>query len=433
MAKRKSNKWIYFLLGAVVFLVILLMIGWSQGWVVGEKELEVETGKVSYEKIVEKVSASGVVQPETEITLSPDVAGEIIELNVIEGDSVKVNQLLVKIRPDNFISALDRAQANLNQQMANLAQSRAALKRSEAQFTRAQLAYNRNQKLYEDKVISDSDFEQAKADFLTAENDLEAAKQTVLASEFVVKSAQASVDEAAENLRLTNVYSPSDGIVSKLLVEQGERVVGTAQMAGTEMMRIADLNNMEVRVNVNENDIVRISLNDTTLIDVDSYAFSGKQFTGVVTSIANSANEKANTDAVTEFEVKIRIINDSYESLISPENPFPFRPGMTASVEIITETKENVLAVPLAAVTTRGSETMESGSGVSRMKELVFLKEGNTAKMVEVKTGISDFENIHVLEGLEEGQEVITGPYFVVSKELEDSVKVKVTAPQPEK
>ncbi|MEX2512814.1 MAG: efflux RND transporter periplasmic adaptor subunit [Cyclobacteriaceae bacterium] len=432
MARKKSNKWIYILLGVVVVLVILLLIGRSQGWVGGEKELEVETGTVGYEKIVEKVSASGVVQPETEITLSPDVAGEIIELNVIEGDSVKVNQLLVKIRPDNFISALDRAQANLNQQMANLAQSRAALKRSEAQFTRAQLAYDRNQKLYEDKVISDSDFEQAKADFLTAENDLEAAKQTVVASEFVIKSAQASVEEASENLRLTNVYSPSDGIVSKLLVEQGERVVGTAQMAGTEMMRIADLNNMEVQVNVNENDIVRISLNDTSLIDVDSYAFSGKKFTGVVTSIANSANEKANTDAVTEFEVKIRILNDSYESLISPENPFPFRPGMTASVEVITDTKENVLAVPLAAVTTRASETIESGSGIPRMKELVFLKEGNTAKMVEVETGISDFENIQILKGLKEGQEVITGPYFVVSKELEDSIKVKVTVPQPE-
>lgn len=406
-------------------LIILLLVGRSYGWIGGENETEVETGKVSKKNIVEKVSASGVVQPETEIKLSPDVAGEIIELNVAEGDSVNMGTLLVKIRPDNFISALDRAQANLNQQMANLAQSRAALKRSEAQYTRAKLGFDRNQKLYDDKVISDADFEQIKADFLIAENDLEAAKQSVLASEFVVKSAQASVEEASENLRLTNVYAPSDGVVSQLLVEQGERVVGTAQMAGTEMMRIADLSRMEVRVNVNENDIVRISLHDTTLIDVDSYAFSGKKFSGVVTSIANSANEKASTDAVTEFEVKIRIINDSYVELISDENPYPFRPGMTASVEIITEKKEDVLAVPLAAVTTRESEMVESTDGSSRMKELVFLKEGDLAKMVEVKTGISDFENIEVLEGLTEGQEVITGPYFIVSKELEDNKKVK--------
>ena len=425
MAKKKSNKLIYILLSAVVVVIISLLVGWSAGWVGGEKETEVETGKVSKKNIVEKVSASGVVQPETEIKLSPDVAGEIIELNVAEGDSVKMGTLLVKIRPDNFISALDRAQANLNQQMANLAQSRAALKRSEAQFTRAKLAFDRNQKLYDDKVISDADFEQAKADYLTAENDLEAAKQTVLASEFVVKSGQASVEEAAENLRLTNVYAPSDGIVSQLLVEQGERVVGTAQMAGTEMMRIADLSRMEIRVNVNENDIVRISLYDTTLIDVDSYAFMGKKFSGVVTSIANSANEKASTDAVTEFEVKIRIINDSYEELISNENPYPFRPGMTASVEIITDKKESVLAVPLAAVTTRESEMLESTDGFSRMKELVFLKEGDLAKMVEVKTGISDFENIEIIEGLSEGEEIITGPYFIVSKELEDNKKVK--------
>jgi multidrug resistance efflux pump len=295
MARKKSNRLIYLLLGAVFVLAVFIFAGKKAGWIGGERELEIETALVSKRNITEKVSASGIVQPEMEVKLSPDVAGEIIELNVIEGDSVKLNDLLVKIRPDNFISALDRAQATLNQQMANLAQSRASLKRAEAQFTRANLAFERNQKLYEDKVISDSDFEQAKAEFLTAQNDLEAAEQTVLASEYIVKSAKATVDEAAENLRLTNVYSPTNGVVSKLLVEKGERVVGTAQMAGTEMVRIADLSRMEVRVNVNENDIVRISMNDTTIIDVDSYAFSGKKFTGVVTSIANSANEKASS------------------------------------------------------------------------------------------------------------------------------------------
>ncbi|MDO6436724.1 efflux RND transporter periplasmic adaptor subunit [Cyclobacterium sp. 1_MG-2023] len=425
MAKKKSKKIIYILLGVLAFLVIGMIVGKQAGWVGGEKPLEVQIGKVSKKDIVEKVSASGVVQPETEVKMSPDVAGEIIELNVNEGDSVKLGDLLVKIRPDNFISALDRAQANLNQQMANLAQSKASLKRSEAQFNQSKLNYERNLTLYEDKVISDADFEQIKAEFLTAENDLEAAKQSVIASEFIVKSAKASVDEAGENLRLTNVYSPTDGIVSNLLVEKGERVVGTAQMAGTEMLRIADLSKMEVRVNVNENDIVRISMSDTTLIEVDSYASTGKKFTGVVTAIANSANEKVSTDAVTEFEVRIRILNDSYKDLVSKENPFPFRPGMTASVEIITDKKVGVLAIPLAAVTVRAGQTIEEGEGKGNMKELVFMKIGDKAQVQEVKTGISDFENIEILEGLVEDQEVITGPYYVVSTQLENDKEVK--------
>src|SRR5690554_358625 len=433
MAKKKSNKLIYILLGVVAFLIIFAVIGRSAGWIGGDDGLEVETTEAKRTTIIEKVSASGVVQPETEVKLSPDVAGEIIELNVKEGDSVKINDLLVKIRPDNFISALDRSRANLNQQLANLAQSEASLKRAEVQFTRAELEFKRNEKLYGDKVISDSDFEQARADFLSAQNDLEAAKQTVVAAEYIIKSSQATVDEAAENLRLTNVYSPVSGIVSNLLVEQGERVVGTAQMAGTEMMRLADLNNMEVRVNVNENDIVRISRGDTTIIDVDSYTYSGKKFTGVVTAIANSANEKATQDAVTEFEVRIRILNSSYANLVSPENRYPFRPGMTASVEIITQKKDNVLAVPLSAVTTREGMNLTSEDGATaRLKELVFVVEGNTAKMVEVKTAISDFENIEIVEGITEGQRIISGPYFVISKELEDGDLIKtVDKPEP--
>ncbi len=427
MAKKQSNKVLYILLAIVGALIIFAIIGRSAGWIGGDKEISVESSVAKKNTIVEKVSASGVIEPEIEVKLSPDVAGEIIELNVMEGDSVKLGDLLVKIRPDNFISALDRARANLNQQMANLAQSQANLKRAEAQFNRAELDYKRNEKLYNDKVISDSDWELAQANFLTAKNDLESAKQSVFGAEFIIKSSQATVDEAAENLRLTNVYAPVNGTVSKLLVEKGERVVGTQQMAGTEMLRIADLSSMEVRVNVNENDIIRISLGDTTLIDVDSYASVGKKFKGIVTSIANSANTKSSMDAVTEFEVKIRIINDSYAELVTEKNRFPFRPGMTASVDIITQKKENILSVPLAAVTTREEETLTRPDGTKKLKELIFVIVDGRAVQKEIKTGISDFDNIEILEGVKEGEEVISGPYFVVSKQLKDNDLLKVT------
>ncbi|UJP63362.1 efflux RND transporter periplasmic adaptor subunit [Mongoliitalea daihaiensis] len=431
--KQKSNKLIYILLGILGFVIVFAIIGRSAGWIGGPKEVSVEVSTAKKATIIEKVSGSGIIEPEIEVKLSPDVAGEIIELNVVDGDSVKVGDLLVKIRPDNFISALDRARANLNQNKANLAQSRANLKRSEAQFVRAELEYKRNERLHKDKVISDADWEQIQATFFTASNDLDAAQQSVIAAEFIIKSAQATVDEAAENLRLTNVYSPVNGIVSKLLVEKGERVVGTQQMAGTEMLRLADLARMEVRVNVNENDIIRISLGDTTLIDVDSYASTGKKFKGVVTSIANSANTKASIDAVTEFEVKIRIINESYADLVTARNKFPFRPGMTASVDIITQKKENVLSIPLGAVTTREDQITKNADGSTKPKELIFVIEEGKAKFREIKTGISDFDNIQILEGITEGEELIVGPYFVVSKQLKEGDVVKTAKVEEKK
>lgn len=432
MANKKSNKLLYYLLGAVGVIIIFAVIGRSVGWIGGAKETEVEFATAKKTSIIEKVSASGEIQPEVEVKLSPDVAGEIIELNVVEGDSVEMGKLLVKIRPDNFISALERTRANLNQQMANLAQSRAALQRSEAQFTQVKLNFERQQKLYQQKAISEADFETARANYITAEKDLEAAKQNVVASEFIVKSSQASVNEASENLRLTNVNSPVSGIVSSLLVEKGERVVGTQQMAGTEMMTIADLSKMEVRVDVNENDIVRLSLGDTTIIDVDAYSSLGKKFKGIVTSIANTANTKASADAVTEFKVKIRILNSSYADLVQAGNKYPFRPGMTASVEILTTSKNDALAIPLSSVTTREDKLDTLAGGTTKSKELVFVSEGGVAKIREVKTGISDYENIEILQGLKEGDEVISGPYFIVSKQLKEGDKVKkMSAPKP--
>jgi HlyD family secretion protein len=399
--------------------------------------VKVELAQAEKRTIVEKVNASGTVQPVVEVKLSPDVAGEIIELNVEEGDPVKKDELLVKIRPDNFISALERAKANLSQQKANLEQSRAALERAKASAVRADQDFKRQQKLYDEKVISQSDFEQAQANYSIAMNDKKAAEKNVLAAQYIVESGQATVDEAQENLRRTTIYAPVDGTVSKLSVELGERVVGTQQMAGTEMMRIANLNNMEVRVDVNENDIIRINIGDTAIIEVDSYTFMEKKFKGVVTAIANTAKDKASPDAVTEFEVKVKILNSSYEDLLEKQGSSPFRPGMTASVEIITETKENVLAVPLSAVTIRDITQKKDSTGAKpkmvkaennkeNEKEVVFMvKDDNIVEMKEVVTGISDFEYIMIEKGLSADDQVVKGPFLVVSKTLEDGDRIE--------
>ena len=450
--KKGSNKIVWILLVLVVLVLVFAIVGKQAGVIGGAKTIKVEFAEASRVTIVEKVTASGVVQPVTEIAISPDVAGEIIELNVEEGDDVVEGMILVKIRPDNLQSALDRTRANLNQQKANLASSKASKFRSEAQLKQSELAFNRAEGLRKEKVISEADYETAKANYEVAKFNLEAAVQSVNAAEFIIKSSQATVEEAEENVRLTTVRAPSTGTISKLNVEQGERVVGTQQMAGTEMMRLADLNQMEVQVDVNENDIIRVNEGDTAIIDVDSYSAMDKKFKGVVTAIANTANPKTSPDAVTEFKVEIRILNDSFSDLLSEiEGPSPFRPGMTASVEIITTTKSNVLSVPLASVTTRnpklekanakkgfGDDKEEEEPRVTNantkpiekedIKEVVFINDGGTAKMVEVTTGISDYDNIQILSGLSEGDQVISGPFFVVSKRLKTGDLVEATA-----
>ena len=290
--KKSNNKLLIIISGIAGVLVLFAVIGKSQGWVGKKKEIEVEVTNAAFKTIIEKVSASGMVQPVIEVKISPEVPGEIIELNIKEGDSVKLNDFLLKIRPDNFVSALERSNANLNQQMANLAASKSNLARAEAGYYRSRLEYDRQEQLHIEKVISNADFELAEANYKISMQDLESAKQSVQAGVYIVKSAQASVDEAEKNLKLTNIRAPMTGIVSKLDVEKGETVVGTSQMQGTEMLRIADLSNMEVRVDVNENDIIRISIGDTALIDVDSYSYMKKEFKGVVTQIANSAKAK---------------------------------------------------------------------------------------------------------------------------------------------
>ncbi|MCY7352399.1 MAG: efflux RND transporter periplasmic adaptor subunit [Cytophagaceae bacterium] len=449
MAKSSSNRIWWIIGGIIVVLLAGLMVAKSAGWIGKPKATEVTFAKVGSTDITERVSASGKVQPEVEIKITPDVPGEIIGLYVAEGDSVTEGQLLLKIRPDNYESVLARARANVNQTKAGYEQSRSAQAQTDARLVRATADYNRSKKLYADKVISDSDFETAEANYRVARQDLESAKANVEAARFNVQSSEAGLREANENLRKTTIYAPSSGTISKLAVELGERVVGTSQMAGTELLRIANLNNMEVRVNVNENDIVRVSLGDSVVIDVDAYTYSGRKFKGIVTEMANTANGSgslsaaaSSTDAVTEFEVKIRVLRQSYRDLIDRKNKksFPFRPGMTASVEVITDRKPGVLSVPIAAVTTRGDQTNAPADGetppgddaqttntntpkprsADKPQEVVFVHKGDKVEMRKVKTGISDFENIEVTEGLKAGEEIVSGPFLVVSKRLKD-------------
>ncbi|WP_420581445.1 efflux RND transporter periplasmic adaptor subunit [Reichenbachiella sp.] len=431
MAKKKNNNnLIYGLIGGALVLIVFLVVGKKKGWI-GERERTVVVfGEVKKVDITEKVSASGMIQPIVEVKLSPEVSAEIIELNVEEGDSVKIGDVLVRLKPDNLKSALDRTRASLNQQKANLADAEARLASAKASFKRSELEYKRQKQLHNSKAISNADMELAEANFKIAEQDLKSGEKNVEAAKYVVQSAKASVKEANENLMFTTITAPMAGIVSKLDVEKGERVVGTSQMAGTEMMRIADLGNMEVRVDVNENDIVRVSVGNEVEIDVDAYSFLDKKFKGRVTAIANTANAKASADAVTEFEVKIRILNSSYKDLVA-NNKVPFRPGMTASVDIVTNTKQDILSVPLGAVTTRipknenEEEESKKRGREEELKEVVFVNVEGKAELREVKTGISDFDNIEIVEGVSESDQVIVGPYLAVSKKLEEGDLVK--------
>lgn len=411
--------------GSIIILLIgVSLVGRKMGWIGGIKPIEVETQLADSGSITELVTASGEIQPEVEVRVSPEVPGEIIELNIMEGEFVDEGKLLVKIRPDNFINALERAKANYNQVRANLSSSKSNLSRAEAQYLRANLEFDRQKKLFDQNVISDSEFELAETNFKVSKQDLESSKQSVIASEYVVRSALATVDEAEENLRKTSIIAPMTGTVSLLNVELGERVVGTSQMAGTELLRIANLSIMEVRVDVNENDIVRVEVDDIVNIDVDAYTTLNKKFTGVVTEIASTANPKPSADAVTEFKVKIRVLNESFRDLVEEEGiKNPFKPGMTASVEIITQEKSNILVVPISSVTTK---TDKDSLGNEVINQVVFIEKDGEAEMVIVETGISDFDNIEILNGINGNENVIKGPYIAISQKLKDGSIVKI-------
>jgi HlyD family secretion protein len=438
--KKKTRNIILISVGV---LILFSFIAKKAGWIGKEVGFEVNTQRVELKTITETVSASGKIQPEVEVKISPDVSGEIVDLYVKEGQEVKKGEVLCKINPLLYISNKERTQASVNTSKANLANAKARLLQSKAVFVNTELTYNRNKKLFDQGAISEAEFENSKSQYESAKADVEAAVQTVSASDFNIKNAVASLEEASNNLDRTIIRSPVDGKVSKLNVEKGERVVGTSQMAGTELLRIANLNEMEVVVDVNENDIVKIHLNDTTLIEVDAYL--GQKFKGIVTSIANSANTNGTSaDQITNFEVKIRILRDSYSHLLNnkQDNNSPFRPGMTATVDIQTKTIKNVLAVPIEAVTLRTDTTSENKISKKNKKdggeeekdknnkeeaiELVFIFENGKAVIKPVKTGIQDNNFIQLLSGISKGDEVIVGPYKTVSKLLKNRSLVKV-------
>jgi len=439
MAKKKNSTMKYVLIGSVVLLVLVIVAN-KMGWIGQGGTIKIATDKVVKRTVNEQVSASGKIQPETEVKLSSEVSGEIVELHVKEGDVVEQGQLLCRIRPDILQSGYERAVASLNQQRASLAAAEQQLKQLEASFAAIESQYNRNKALFDKKVITAAEFDQSQADYRSAVANLEAQRQNVLATRYGIDQSQAAVQEAGDNLARTSIFAPVDGVVSLLQVELGERVVGTAQMAGTEIMRIANMNSMEVNVEVNENDINRVALDNEATIEVD--AFQGRQFKGVVTEIASSSTTAAaatgaGTDQVTNFNVKVRILPASYQDLLNEDepNPSPFRPGLSATVEIHTRS-DNGLAVPIQSVTTReaiasdstdvGQADARAGAGPKKVREYVFVYDGaGTVKQVEVTTGIQDDMYIRVLSGLQEGDEVVSRPFNAISTTLRDGASVE--------
>lgn len=412
MAKSKKKKYI---LPLIIVVIIILAVMKSCG-VFGSNEKidQVETQQATTATIVQIVTASGKIKPSTEVKIAPEVSGEITQLTVKEGDEVKKGQLLVQIKQDIYISAVNRAQAAVQQSIAALEQSAARLKESESEYKRSKL-------LFESGTIARADWEATEANYKVARLTYDASKSSL-------ESARATLKEAEDNLMRTQIFAPIDGTISQLNVEAGERVVGTAQMAGTEVLRVANLDSMEVEVTVGENDIVKLAVGNPVDIEVDAYW--GKRFKGRVTEIASSAanvTETSSADQVTNFNVKIIILDESYRDLVKEKNLLhtPFKPGMTASVEIESDRKDSILVAPIRAVSTR--QVKDSTDGTTRTREVVFVLQDGKAQQKEVETGIQDDENIEILHGIEPGETLITGPYSLVSKTLHDGQSVKVS------
>lgn len=422
--KKKTLIWICI---GIVVLLVLLIGGKKAGWFGKSGDYkEVEVTQIQLIDITQTVAATGKIQPEVEVALSSEVSGEIIELPVKEGQTVEKGDLLVKINPDLIQAAVSQSQAGLQNVRAQLSQAEASEKN-------AQLNYQRNKALFEKGVISKSEWDKSVADY-------EMAKANSKAAYYNVQSAAANVKQSVDNLSRTTIYAPMSGTISKLSVELGERVVGTAQMAGTEIVRVANLQNMEVEVDVNENDIVKIALGDSANVEVDAYL--KREFKGVVTAIANSAESSLTADQVTNFKVKVSILPKSYNDLTEgkPESYSPFRPGMTATVDIVTNKKKNIIGVPISAIVVKTDTTDAKKPNTGAINnanaekfEAVYVKDGEEAKLRVVKTGIQDDANIEIISGLKEGETVITGPYNTVTKLLKNGDKVELAESKKDK
>ncbi len=446
----KTVKWILIVLGTLIVILVVgkLVLG------KGDEGVKVSTEKVVKRTIIETVNASGKVYPEVEVKISPDISGEITELKVEEGDSVKKGQVLARIYADIYATQRDQAAAAVNQQQAMTANSQAQLDALKATMDQAQRTYDRQKQLLSDKVISKAEFEQAESAYLSAKANYTATVQAIRGNKASVQSAQASLTRANKDLSRTTLTAPMNGVISSLSVKKGERVAGNSFNVGTEMMRVADMSVMEARVDVGENDIVKVNIGDSADIEVDAY--NNRKFKGLVTQIAASTASSgsslgSSSNQVTNYEVRIRLNPDSYKDLIDLKNPkkFIFRPGMNASADIKTKRHDNVLAVPINAVSARvkGSDKsiedkkkeqkkdkpdqndQDNNTSVAsdELEEVVFIlqKEGKVKKTI-VKTGIQDINYIEILSGLNAGEEVVTGPYNAVSKTLKDGNKVKV-------
>jgi HlyD family secretion protein len=428
----KTTKYIFITLGALIVLIIVLKV---TGVIGGTGKTQVATEKATEREITETVTASGKIKPHLEVKITAEVSGEIVELPIKEGDVVKKGQLLCKIRPDVLKSGFDRAVASYNSQKASVGNSKQMLAQAQATYENQESIYKRDKALLDNKVLTVAEFEAAKASYEGAKAALEAARQNVIGSNFGLAQSSASVQEAQADLNKTSIYSPIDGVISKLSVEKGDRVLGTIQFAGTDIMTVSDLSKLDVNVDVNENDINRIELGDSSNIDVD--AFADKKFAGAVSEIGSSANVVGtNADQVTNFTVKVRINAESYMNLLkkTAANPSPFRPGLTATVDIRTNDVKG-LAVPIQSVTTReekkntgkpktddDSQTVKINAPV---KEYVFVYNAGKIKQVLVTTGIQDDTYIQILSGLKKGDEVVSAPYAAISKDLKDGMMVE--------
>jgi HlyD family secretion protein len=425
--KKKTLWWI--IGGSVLLLIILVAVAKSRG----ENGVKVVTEKVALHTITETVTASGKIYPETEVKISPEVSGEIIELRVQEGDSVQKGQLLARINAAIYSSMVNQAQATVQESRSRVMNSREMVAQAKAQYDQAQTNYQRNKKLYDEKVISAMEFEQSESAYRSAQAAYEAAKANVSGGGYGVQGASASLNQARENLRKTTIIAPTSGIISALNIKLGERVVGTAQMAGTEILTIADLGRIEVRVDVSETDIAKVKLRDTTIIEADAYR--NRKFTGIVSKISVSSKsagmQQASTDQVTNYTVHILILPSSYYDLMAQmPSKFPFKPGMSASVEIRTRKEGNILSVPVNAVTTRDypDSLKKINEGVDDIRQVVFVYNAKDKKVLirDVRTGIQDNKYIQILEGLKDGDDVVVAPYGAIARTLKDRSAVRV-------